>query len=140
MASSNTAKSRPFLHYGLLAAACLIFVLQAGASRMLKVDERSMPIPGLHNLPRQLNGWKNTEDQAMDPAAEAWLKPDEYILRDYVDEKHDAKVNLFVAYFKSTQNTYGPHSPSNCLPGGLAGDVSPYREHPGPRAAGGRSR
>ena len=25
--------------------------------------------------------------------------------------------NVFVAYFKSLQNTYGPHSPSVCLPG-----------------------
>jgi EpsI family protein len=83
---------------------------------MLKVDERNMPIPGLHDLPRQLEGWKNTGDQPMDPVAEAWLKPDEYIIRNYVDEKHDAKVELFVAYFKSLQNTYGPHSPSVCLP------------------------
>jgi EpsI family protein len=112
------AKSRTFSfsRYGLLAAACLILVLQASASRMLKVDERAMPIPGLHNLPRQLQGWKNTGDQPMDPAAEAWLKPDEYIIRDYVDEQHSAKVELFVAYFKSLQNTYGPHSPSVCLP------------------------
>jgi EpsI family protein len=117
MVRSSTAKSRPFVHYGLLAAACLILVLQASASRMLKVDERTMPIPGLHDLPRQLESWKNTGDESMDPAAEAWLKPDEYILRDYVDQQHDAKVNLFVAYFKSTQNAYGPHSPSVCLPG-----------------------
>jgi EpsI family protein len=113
----KTTKSRAFPRYGLLAAACLIFVLQAGASRMLKVDERAMPIPGLHNLPFELNGWKSTQEQSMDAAAEAWLRPDEYILRDYEDEHHDVRVNFFVAYFKSTQNTYGPHSPSVCLPG-----------------------
>src|ERR1035438_5886589 len=111
MARSNMAKSRPFSfgRYGLLASGCLILVLQASASRMLKVDERKMPIPGLHDLPQQLGGWKNTGDQSMDPGQEAWLKPDEYILRDYVDEQHPAKVGLFVAYFKSLQNTYGPH-------------------------------
>jgi EpsI family protein len=84
---------------------------------MLKVDEQNMPIPGLHDLPRQLAEWKGSPDQAMDAAAEAWLKPDEYILRDYVDEQNGAKLNLFVAYFKSLQNSFGPHSPSACLPG-----------------------
>jgi EpsI family protein len=111
------AKSSSFGRYGLLAAGCLILVLQASASRMLKVDERNMPIPGLHDLPRQLGVWKASADQFMDAPSEAWLKPDEYILRDYFDEQHGAKVGLFVAYFKSTQNTYGPHSPSVCLPG-----------------------
>lgn len=122
------AKSRPFSfsRYGLLAAGCLILVLQASASRKLKVDERNMPIPGLHDLPQQLQDWKASPDQFMDAGTEAWLKPDEYILRDYVDEQHRAKVGLFVAYFKSLQNTYGPHSPSVCLP--AAGwIVSSYR-------------
>jgi EpsI family protein len=104
------------IRYGLLTAACLILALQAGASRMLKVDERNMPIPGLHALPEQLGEWTASPEQFMDAATEAWLKPDEYILRDYVNGPKDAKVNLFVAYFKSLQNTYGPHSPSVCLP------------------------
>jgi EpsI family protein len=113
------AKSRPFssVRYGLLAAACLILVLQASASRMLKFDERNMPIPGLHNLPWQVGNWKASTDQSIGPDIEAYLKPDEYILRDYADPQEGTPINLFVAYFKSLQNTYGPHSPSVCLPG-----------------------
>jgi EpsI family protein len=48
---------------------------------------------------------------------EQYLKPDEYILRDYRDQRNGTNVNLFVAYFKSLQNQYGPHSPRICLPG-----------------------
>jgi EpsI family protein len=114
MASSKLSGSK---RYGVLAAACLILVFQAGASRMLKVDERVLPVPGLHSLPMQVGQWKATTEVSMPPATEEYLKPDEYILRDYVDGRTGTPLNLFVAYFKSLQNTYGPHSPSVCLPG-----------------------
>jgi EpsI family protein len=114
MSRSNLLGSRRF---GILAAASLVLVFQAGASRLLKVDERSIPIPRLHSLPEQLGAWRSSADQSLDPSTEAYLKPDEYILRDFVDQNSGAHINLFVAYFKSLQNTYGPHSPSVCLPG-----------------------
>jgi EpsI family protein len=102
---------------GLFAAACLILVFQASASRMLKIDERKIGIPGLHALPWQLGPWQASADQSLAPDVEAYLKPDEYILRDYVNQSNGGTIDLFVAYFKSLQNTYGPHSPSVCLPG-----------------------
>jgi EpsI family protein len=119
MVKTTVVKTRSFasVRYGLLGAACLILVLQASASRMLKIDERSLPIPGLHNLPWQVGNWKAAGEQSIGPEIEAYLKPDEYILRDYADPQQGAPINLFVAYFKSLQNTYGPHSPSVCLPG-----------------------
>jgi EpsI family protein len=103
--------------YGILGAACAIFVLQAGASRMFKVDEQAIPTPGLHSLPRQVGQWNTTSEMSMDAAQLEVLKPDEYIMRDYADGQTAAPINVFVAYFKSLQNTYGPHSPSVCLPG-----------------------
>jgi len=113
------ARTRPLrsVRYGILAAACLILVLQASASRVLKIDEASIAIPGLHNLPWQVGDWKATSELSIGPVTEAYLKPDEYILRDYADPQQGPPINLFVAYFKSLQNTYGPHSPSVCLPG-----------------------
>ena len=102
---------------GLLAAACLILVFQASASRMLKIDEQKIGIPGLHELPLQLGPWEASEEQSIGPDVTAYLKPDEYILRDYRDQQGGAPIDLFVAYFKSLQNTYGPHSPRICLPG-----------------------
>jgi EpsI family protein len=113
------AKSKLFApaRLGLFAAACLILVLQASASHMLKIDEQKIGIPGLHGLPWQLGPWSASSEQSIGPEVEAYLKPDEYILRDYVDEQHGRAINLFVAYFKSLQNSYGPHSPRICLPG-----------------------
>lgn len=113
------AKSNVFTpsRLGLFAAASLILVFQASASRMLKIDETKIGIPGLHALPWQIENWGASREQSIGPETEAYLKPDEYILRDYADSQGGPDINLFVAYFKSLQNTYGPHSPRICLPG-----------------------
>jgi EpsI family protein len=92
-------------------------VLQASASRMLRIDEQKIGIPGLHSLPWQLGDWKSSSEGSIGEDVTAYLKPDEYILRDYVNPQNGGDVSLFVAYFKSLQNTYGPHSPRICLPG-----------------------
>ena len=112
-------KSKAFAsaRYGLFAAACLILVFQASASRMLKVDEQKIGIPGLHELPWQIGPWKSSSERSIGPDVTAYLRPDEYILRDYVDQRKGGTIDLFVAYFKSLQNSYGPHSPKICLPG-----------------------
>jgi EpsI family protein len=102
---------------GLFAGACLILVFQASASRMLKIDEQKIGVPGLHNLPWQLGPWKSSAEGSIGPEVTAYLRPDEYILRDYTDQRNGGTIDLFVAYFKSLQNTYGPHSPRICLPG-----------------------
>lgn len=102
---------------GILVAVCLILVLQAGASRMLNIQERDSPIPGLHQLPMQLGNWNAIGEGSLESAVTEYLKPDEYILRDYVAKNGAAPISLFAAYFKSLQNTYGPHSPRVCLPG-----------------------
>jgi EpsI family protein len=98
-------------------AICLILAVQAVASRRLDVAERDLPLPGLHSLPFQIGNWQASDEHALQPAEAETLKPDEYILRDYVGEAGKTSINLFVAYFKSLQNAYGPHSPRICLPG-----------------------
>jgi EpsI family protein len=90
--------------------------MQAAASRMLLISERDLPIPGLHKLPLELGEWKATGEQTLERNVSEYLKPDEYVLRDYVNQRGGAPINLFAAYFKSLQNTYGPHSPRVCLP------------------------
>lgn len=102
---------------GLFAAACFILVFQASASRMLRIDETKIGIPGLHDIPWDISNWSAAGEQSMDPATVAYLKPDEYILRDYANTKNGSTIGVFVAYFKSLQNVYGPHSPRICLPG-----------------------
>jgi EpsI family protein len=120
MSTSDRSKSKWFgpARIGLFAAACLILVFQASASRMLKIDEQKIGIPGLHDIPWQVGPWKASAEQSIGPEVTAYLKPDEYILRDYVDDQPGGgTIDLFVAYFKSLQNVYGPHSPRICLPG-----------------------
>jgi EpsI family protein len=133
----NSKKFAP-ARLALFAAACLILVVQAGASRMLKVDEQNIGIPGLHDIPWQLGPWATSNEQSIGPEVTAYLKPDEYILRDYVDQQNRATVGLFVAYFKSLQNVYGPHSPRICLPGsGWLVSSSKTIEIPVPGRSGG---
>jgi len=102
---------------GLFLTVCLILMLQAATSRALSIPERNLPIPELHRVPFELGRWKAPGENALEDSVAAYLKPDEYILRDYVDAGAGTTINVFVAYFKSLQNTYGPHSPRICLPG-----------------------
>jgi EpsI family protein len=91
--------------------------LQAGAMHMLSITERDLPIPPLQNLPAQYGAWQLSSEQSLEPEVEQYLKPDSYILRNYGNSAENSSINLFVAYFKSLQNSYGPHSPKVCLPG-----------------------
>lgn len=100
-----------------LLPAALILAAQGAAVHVLSVPEQNLTIPHLDNLPSQLGGWKTIAEDSLDPSVQAYLRPDSYILRDYADPASGAAVNLFVAYFKSLQSGYGPHSPSVCLPG-----------------------
>ena len=95
----------------------MVLAFQATATRSLNIDEEKIPIPGLHQIPMQIEGWKAFGEQSMDAGTVAYLKPDEYIMRDYMAGQGHAPINVFVAYFKSLQSKYGPHSPRICLPG-----------------------
>jgi EpsI family protein len=96
---------------------CLILILQTGAFRFTKIQEKSSSAPDLHEIPDALGNWREASAQALDKDVAEYLKPDEYILRDYVDQATGSTISLFIAYFSSLQDTYGPHSPSICLPG-----------------------
>ena len=100
-----------------LLPAVLILAAQGAALHILSVPEEGITIPKLANVPAQLGQWKDVSEQALDPAVQEYLKPDSYILRDYSNPVSGSAVNVFVAYFKSVQSGYGPHSPSVCLPG-----------------------
>jgi EpsI family protein len=102
---------------GVFLAICLILAVQAMASRMLTIDERKIMIPGLQQLPMDLGKWKASGEESLDKDVKAYLRPDDYIIRDYGNPETGSSINLFVAYFKSLQNSYGPHSPRICLPG-----------------------
>ncbi len=84
---------------------------------VLSIPEKNLVIPQLANLPGEFANWKVVSEQALEPAVQEYLRPDSYILRDYTNASTSSSVNVFVAYFKSLQSGYGPHSPAVCLPG-----------------------
>ena len=100
----------------LLIAVCVVLLAQAGADRMLSISEHELSLPGLHQIPFGFGNFQARAEDTLEPAVLEYLRPDEYILRDYVNQKDGRPVNFFVAFFKSLQNEYGPHSPRNCLP------------------------
>ena len=113
----RAAKILSALKKGLFLPAAVILLLQAATSRGLSVAERDLPLPGLRQVPVELGNWKAGAEQALEASVGAYLKPDDYILRDYSNKFAASDINLFVAYFRSLQNVYGPHSPRVCLPG-----------------------
>src|SRR5271170_5350781 len=102
---------------GLFIPAVVVLLLQAAASRAFTINERELTVPALATLPMDFGGWRAPEEQSLDRDTTDYLKPDSYILRDYRSELGSGSINLFVAYFKSLKNVYGPHSPRVCLPG-----------------------
>ena len=99
----------------LIVVGCAILVLQAGASRLLTFDEVATQGPHLREVPLKVGPWTAQVEGSLEPDIVAYLKPDDYIIRDYSNT--DGQLNLLVAYFKSLQKTYGPHAPRICLPG-----------------------
>jgi len=112
----NTGAVSAAIKGGLLAAG-LILAAQGAALHLLSIQERGAIIPQLGNLPGQFGAWKMVSEEALEPSVQAYLKPDSYILRDYTNPGTGSNLNVFVAYFKSLQSGYGPHSPAVCLPG-----------------------
>jgi len=98
-------------------AVCLILAGQAAVSTRLSVSEIDSPRPELHRLPLELGRWTAEREDQLDPKVTEYLHPDEYVLRDYAAGAGESPISLFMAYFRSLQNSYGPHSPRVCLPG-----------------------
>jgi len=113
--------SKPGLVSGALKVwllpAVLILAAQGAVLRVLSIPEKGIIIPQIDRMPGQFGPWKTVSEEALDPSVQAYLKPDSYILRDYGNAASGGAVNLFVAYFKSIQSGYAPHSPAVCLPG-----------------------
>jgi EpsI family protein len=75
------------------------------------------PSRSLSELPREMNGWRMTQEGVIDPESQAILKADDLLTRVYTDPSGRVGASLFVAAFRSQRNGKAPHSPKNCLPG-----------------------
>jgi EpsI family protein len=114
--------SKPSRLFGLkssrwLLGAGIVLLGQAAVLRQLSVREVNVRVPELSQFPREFGPWEVSNEQTLTPDVLDFLRPDGYIMRDYVSPSRNASMNLFVAFFKSLQNTAGPHSPHDCLPG-----------------------
>jgi EpsI family protein len=102
---------------GFLIPMALILGVQTAAPHFVSIHETEFAPPALHQIPYEIGTWQAHGDESLDRNVTEYLRPDEYVLRNYVDQSSGTTVNLFLAYFKSLQNAWGPHSPSICLPG-----------------------
>jgi EpsI family protein len=114
--NSNGGLLRSTLKIWLLPAV-LILAAQGAALHVLSIPEENITVPQLDNLPSHFGTWKTVGEEALDAGVQEYLRPNAYILRNYGNEATGSSVNVFVAYFKSVQSGYGPHSPQACLPG-----------------------
>jgi EpsI family protein len=71
--------------------------------------------PPWSTFPSQIGTWSLDREVLPDEASLAELQPDDYLSRDYVNDR--GRVNLFIAYFKTQRTGHAPHSPKACLPG-----------------------
>ena len=101
----------------LIIGVTLLLAGHLGATFALHVSESDFGIPGWGTLPLQLAEWNSVAEDVLEPAVVEYLRPDDYLIRTYRSPDGQGSVNLFLAYFKSLQNSYGPHSPRVCLPG-----------------------
>jgi EpsI family protein len=98
-----------------LAAALLAgqFALQNFLNR-----EEFLPNPApLAEIPTQFTGWALLEEPPMDPEQLDMLSPDSYLSRVYRDQRDDALVTVFVAYYRTQLRAKNAHDPKICLPG-----------------------
>ena len=92
--------------------------LLAGAGYLARHD-RSEPVSirqSFDRFPRQVGGWENARDEAIEPRVLAVLGADEYLNRVYWRDKKQA-LGLYIGYYQSQRQGDAIHSPLNCLPG-----------------------
>jgi len=79
--------------------------------------ELTPPVAPLSSFPAALPGWLTVGDYPVAPEIQDVLKADDTLNRAYTNPSGAARVDLFIAYFKTQRTGATPHSPKNCLPG-----------------------
>lgn len=68
------------------------------------------------DFPLHLSKWSGRE-LGLDQEVLKVLKVDDYMMRQYRDDKKALPIGLYVGYYKSQRQGATYHSPKNCLPG-----------------------
>jgi hypothetical protein len=81
---------------GLFIPVALILLAQTAAPRFLAIREGDFAPPELQKIPYQMGKWQAHGDQTLDRGVTEYLRPDEYMLRDYADKSTGRTIGLFV--------------------------------------------
>jgi EpsI family protein len=101
-----------------LGTAVVMLALAAGLIHLSKEVRPRQLLEPLTSLPLALAEWRaKGADQELDTRTLDLLKPQDYLLRYYLDGK-GRTCAVFVAFFGLQQEGQMIHSPRNCLPGG----------------------
>lgn len=102
----------------LVTAALLLVV--CGALWQVLPSRTAPPIARetLAAFPMAMGGWTGEPGPKLDPTIEQVLGADDYLMADYVSPGEKVPVNLFIAFYNSTTDGTGIHSPQVCIPGG----------------------
>ena len=100
----------------LITAITLMLAGHVAAFFALDVQESAIGVPGWQSLPARVGEWNMMSEEPIELAVLAYLRPDDYVVRTYRGPDNTTSLSIFLAYFKSLQNSYGPHSPRVCLP------------------------
>jgi exosortase D (VPLPA-CTERM-specific) len=100
----------PFLVGGALLLAWVLVTL------LLPEPESILPArKDFSDFPLRLGGWSG-RPESLDASYLDVLKPDDYLLVDYLDDDR-ASINLYVPYYATQRSSNSSHSPRGCLPG-----------------------
>ncbi|MFH1060817.1 MAG: exosortase C-terminal domain/associated protein EpsI [Pseudomonadota bacterium] len=101
-----------------LFAAALVMALALWVGQVGGQVARQHLAASLETLPLSLGPWRGIgPDQKLDQASLDLLRPQDYLLRNYIDAR-GRFCALFVAYFGLQEEGAIIHSPRHCLPGG----------------------
>jgi len=104
-----------FLNSTPVRIASLVLLVQGGLLYSSIREEVIPPSRPLAEMPRTLGPWQFAAEGVVDAETNAVLQADDTLIRSF--DKDGARVDLFVAGFRSQRTGKAPHSPKNCLPG-----------------------
>ena len=100
-----------------LAAGVLMIAVGGSAWALMPSNSgQQVERKNLAEFPMTIGGW-NGERHSLEEWTVKVLAADDYLLSDFVSSKAGGSVNLFVAYYLSTSDGTGIHSPEICIPG-----------------------
>lgn len=101
----------------LILATGLITLLAVGSLFFTARSERMPDRASFLSFPLEFDGWHGQEEGIPVEVLKT-SKVDDYLNVNYVSDKRDTQISLYIAYYKSQRKGSSTHSPRSCIPGG----------------------